>query len=407
MSFLSAIRVALATLMVNKGRSMLTSLGIVIGISAVIALVSAGEGARLYVDSRLDSLGKNMILIRAGARNNQGMIADFAPFTAQDATAIRNQLRLYLEGVAEVQYTHQMVSAGSRNTPVPIAGCTEEVLTVRKWKYVPGGRFITNDDNLKAAPVCVIGETVRTRLFPDRHGGSAVGQVLRVGYLQLRVIGILEKKGESINGQDQDDLMFVPLKTLQQKMGAGEKVSTILASVRSESMTEKAKTEIRRVLRETHHVKVGGSESFDVSSIQDVAGLAVVITDTLEMLVLVIASVSLLVGGIGVMNVMLVAVTERTREIGIRMAVGATPSDVLTQFLLEAMVLALIGGLVGIALGVGAAIGLSFAIGWPLSLSWFYIVLACCVSAAVGITFGYYPALKASRLVPIEALRYE
>lgn len=404
MSFLSAIRVALATLMVNKGRSMLTSLGIVIGISAVIALVSAGEGARLYVDSRLDSLGKNMILIRAGARNNQGMIADFSPLTPQDAQAMRTQLRLYLSAVAEVQYSHRMVVAGSRSIPAPIAGTTEDILQVRKWKVVPGGRFVSRDDNAKAAPVCVVGETIRTKLFPDR---PAVGQMIRVGYLQLRVVGVLEKKGESINGADQDDLIFVPLSTLQHKMGAGEKVGTILAEVRSESMTEKAKSEVRRVLRETHHVKPGGSENFDVSSIADVAGLATVITDTLEMLVLVIASVSLLVGGIGVMNVMLVAVTERTREIGIRMAVGATPWDVLTQFLLEAMVLALIGGLIGIGVGVGAAIGLSFAIGWPLSLSWFYILLACGVSAAVGITFGYYPALKASRLVPIEALRYE
>jgi putative ABC transport system permease protein len=405
MSFFAAIRLALHALFIHKGRSVLTSLGIVIGISAVIALVSAGDGARLLLEDRLESVGKNLILVRAGSRTQQGMIADFAPLTTDDAAALRKKVGPLLEAVAELQMTQRVVTAGATNWPTGIAGCTPDIQKVRKWELEPGGRFLTQDDVAKQATVCLLGHTVRDKLFPDR---SPLGQTIRIDRLSVRVIGVLKPKGRSLNGADQDDQVFVPLGTLQHKLlGGDEKLSMILATVRSEELIERGRDEVQKVLAEQHHLKEGEAKNFDVSSVQEVADLAGFVTDTLHLLVLVIASVSLVVGGIGVMNIMLVSVTERTREIGIRMAVGATPGNVLTQFLLEAMALALVGGLLGIGLGIAAAFVLARFMEWPLYVSPFYVVLACGVSAVVGIVFGYYPAWKASRLDPIEALRYE
>ncbi len=405
MSFLSAIRVALAALLVNKGRSGLTSLGIVIGISAVIALVSAGDGARYKLDERLESVGKNLILIRPGSRTQQGMVADTDPFKVEDAAAIRKQAGSMLVGVAELKFTLRIASTGSHTWgPTGVVGCTPEIQSVRKWKMV-SGHFFTDEDVKKLAHVCLIGQTVRRKLFPDTP--DPVGQTIRIDRLRFKVIGVLSEKGRSPLGGDQDDQIFVPLTTLQQQLVGDEKLSMILTAVRSENMTDQAKKEITRILREQHRLREGQQETFDVSSVQEYAELALLVTEVLQLLVAIIASISLLVGGIGIMNIMLVSVTERTREIGIRMAVGATPTDVLTQFLIEAVVLALVGGVIGITLGIIAAVGMAKAVGWPIVVSPMVVLLACGVAAGVGIFFGYYPALKASRLDPIEALRYE
>jgi putative ABC transport system permease protein len=404
MSFFSAIRVALGALLVNKGRSILTSLGIVIGISAVIALVSAGDGARLLLDSQLESIGKNIILIRAGARNQQGMVADFKPLMPEDGRELR-KLRQYLDGVAELQMTLRTASSSYNRWNTGVVGCTPELEPVRGWKVDPGGRFITPDDLARTAPVCLLGQTVKKKLFGDR---PALGQTVRIDRLQLRVVGVLSPKGRSLNGADQDDQIFLPLTTLQHKLlNNDEKISMIIVSVRSPDQTDEAIQKIQKTLMATHHLKEGDAKNFDVSSVKEVADFATQVTKTLHLLVLVIASFSLLVGGIGVMNIMLVSVTERTREIGIRMAVGATPANVLIQFLIEAVVLALFGGVIGVVLGILAAVGMADIVHWPLAISPFYVLVACGVSAAVGIVFGYYPALKASRLDPIDALRYE
>jgi putative ABC transport system permease protein len=405
MSFFSAIRVALAALLVNKGRSGLTSLGIVIGISAVIAMVSAGDGARAMLDERLESVGKNLILIRAGARTQQGMVADFTPLTGEDAEAIQKQVGHLLVGVAKLQFTQRVATTGVNTWPTGIVGGDPEVLKVRKWKLT-AGQFFTDDDVKKRARVCLIGETVRKKLFPDRP--NPVGQTIRVDHrLQLHVIGVLAEKGRSPIGADQDDQIFIPLTTLQERLvGGGDKLSMILTAVRDERMIDKAKEEIIRVLREKHRVKAG-HDKFDVSSVHEMAELAVLVTRVLQLLVAVIASISLVVGGIGIMNIMLVSVTERTREIGIRMAVGATPGDILTQFLIEAVVLAMVGGVIGITLGIAGAVGIARVAGWEVVISPVIVVVACAVAAAVGVFFGFYPAQKASRLDPIEALRYE
>jgi putative ABC transport system permease protein len=404
LTFFAALRLAIGTLLAHKTRAFLTSVGIIIGISAVIAMVAAGDGVNAQLQERLESVGKNMILIRAGARTKSGTIADATPLTRADAAAVRKQLSHLLKGVAEEQVTQRTASTRSTNWPTVIIGTTPDMQVVREWPLAPGARFFTQKEVDDGATVCVLGETVRKKLF---GGGEAVGQTLHVDQLPLKVVGVLKPKGRDPLGTDQDDAVFLPITTLQNKLVGGEdKIYLILTAVHSESQIDQAKEEITHVLQKTHHVKPG-SEDFDVSSVAEMAALGKVVMSAMTALVAVIASLSLLVGGIGIMNIMLVSVTERTREIGIRMAIGATGGDVLMQFMVEAMILSLMGGIAGVVLGVVSAEVLALVGGWPPLISVRVILLAFAVSAAVGVFFGFYPAWKASRLDPIEALRYE
>jgi putative ABC transport system permease protein len=408
MSLLAAIRLAAGALLIHKGRSFLTSLGIIIGIGAVIAVVAAVDGVQYKLDERMATIGKNLILIRAGARTQSGSTANLTPLTRDDAAAIRKQVGPLLTGIAEVQLIKNTVRTPTTNWVTDICGTTPEMQTVREWK-VESGRFFTDEEVKQSAAVCVLGRTVADKLFP--HETNIVGRPVHIGEVQLRVIGVLSPKGRNPAGADQDDEIFVPVTTLQQKLdtegeGGKGKIMAILAGVKSENMTAKAIDDINRVLRETHKVKPG-NEDFDVSSVQEMAQLAYFMANVLQLLVAVIASLSLAVGGVGIMNIMLVSVMERTREIGIRMAVGATAEDVLTQFLIEAVILALLGGALGVAAGLGAAGVIAYFADWPLVVSPVVIVVAVAVSGAVGVFFGFYPAWKASRLDPIEALRYE
>ncbi len=284
-----------------------------------------------------------------------------------------------------------------------IVGTSPDMKMVRGWdlRY---GRFLAREDLKKQANVCVLGETVRAKLFPDNL--DPVGQKIRIDHLQLVVAGVLAPKGRSPIGGDQDDQIFIPLNTLQRKLVGEESLGMILTSVADMSKLEQAKDEINRLLREKRRVKPG-QEDFDVSSVQEMAELAVVMTRTMQILIGVIAGISLLVGGVGIMNIMLVSVTERTREIGVRMAIGARPADVLVQFLMEALMLSLAGGLLGVSLGIAGAFGMAHFAGWPVHIDYGMVLVSFLIAGGVGVFFGYYPALKASRLDPIEALRYE
>ena len=352
MTISSTILVAFDALRAHKGRSALTSLGIVIGVASVIALVSAGEGARNKLDDRLASIGKSIIIVRAGSRTNQMAVADFVPLTAADADAIRRQVGPLLVGVAEVQVTQRVAASRYAQSAATIVGSSPEIQPIRGWEMA-NGRFYSAEDLRRRASVCMLGETVRKRLFPDLP--NPVGQSVRIDRTMFRVIGILAPKGRSATGADQDDQVFVPITTLQHRLAGEEKVNLIVVAAKDEGLLPRAQAEIDRVLRQRHKLKPDAPADFDVSSVQELAQLAVMLTATLQGLSAVIASVSLLVGGVGVMNIMLVAVTERTREIGLRMAVGAKPADVLLQFLGEAVMLALLGGLIGVTLGLGGA----------------------------------------------------
>jgi putative ABC transport system permease protein len=403
MGIITAIHMALSALLVHKGRSTLTSLGIVIGTGAVISMVSAAGGARQKLDERMDNVGKNLILVRAGARSTNGTLTDFKPITNDDAALLRQRFRGKVQGIAEVQASVRVVGTRTRSCSTMVCGTSPDMYGVRSW-VTQYGRFITAEDLKKQANVCVLCATVREKLFPDLD--NPVGQKVRLDHLQLTVVGVLKSKGRSPIGGDQDDQVFMPLNTLQKKLIGAESLSLILTSVPAMDQLDKVKDEMIVLLREKRHVKVG-QEDFDVSTVQEMAALAEIMASTMHVLTIVIASISLLVGGIGIMNIMLVSVTERTREIGVRMAIGATPADVLTQFLIEALVLSIFGGLIGVSLGLGIAFALGWLVNWPILLDGTMVVVAFAVSACVGVFFGYYPALTASRLDPIEALRYE
>jgi putative ABC transport system permease protein len=400
----SAICSAWRSLVRHKGRSILTSLGIIIGIGTVISLVAAGDGVQTKLDQQLSAVGKNMILIRAGARLKNGAIADPTPLTQDDVTAIRRGLGSRLVGVAEVQLAQRQTASKSATRTSLLCGTTADLPVVRDWQLACG-RFFTREESTHGANVCVLGETVRKELFPDDP--CPLGKVVRVDALHLRVVGVFTLKGRTPTGADQDDEMFLPLVALQRKVvGGSNKINIILTSVASKETIDPVVEEITQVLRRTHHSKQG-QEDFDVTSVQEMATLGNIIMGTIKALVAVIASLSLLVGGIGIMNIMLVSVTERTKEIGLRMAVGARPSDVMRQFLIEAVILSLMGGTIGIGLGIAGAVGLAWLAEWPAVISPGVVLLAAGVSAGVGVFFGFYPAWRASRLDPIEALRYE
>jgi putative ABC transport system permease protein len=405
MDFMNTFRLALRALARNKMRSALTMLGIIIGVAAVIAVVSIGQGAQYMVQQGIQAMGTNVVFIAAGSGRPGGVRVGYGgvkTLTIDDMNAILREIPLIKEAAPSVNSRKQIVY-GNQNWSTVINGTTPNYFEIRNWSIQSGSVFSDEEVDL-AANVCVIGTTVAKNLFLDEN---PVGKTLRIGNLPFRVDGVLESKGQNVIGQDQDDAVYAPYTTVQRKISGITWVQFINASAISPVASVAAVAPITSLLRERHRIRTGDDDDFFVRTQSEVADLMNKTQGVMTMLLGGIASVSLLVGGIGIMNIMLVSVTERTREIGVRMAVGATESDVQQQFLVEAVTLSMMGGAIGILFGLVGSALISNFLSWPTLVSVKAIVTAALFSGAVGIFFGYYPARKAARLDPIEALRYE
>jgi putative ABC transport system permease protein len=407
MNILSIIRIAFRALARNKMRAALTMLGIIIGVSAVIAMVSIGQGAQASVQAQIENMGTNLLFVSAGAQNVGGVRSGAGDtgtntLTAEDLAAIRNEVPSVAMVTPTVNARSQLVS-GNLNWSTSVQGVSEQFPEVRKWT-VQSGEFFAETDVRTAARVIVLGQTIADNLFP---GMDPVGQTVRVMNLPFRVVGVMARKGQDPQGRDQDDTALAPYTTVQKKILGSPRLQIAYVSAISQDATYTAQTQITDLLRQRHKLSPNDANDFTVRNMTDVAQTANETNNIMTILLGSIAGVSLLVGGIGIMNIMLVSVTERTREIGIRMAIGARSSAVRTQFLIESIVLSLTGGFAGILLGIGASLAIPLMLGWPTLVSTTAIVGSVIFSAAVGIFFGYYPARKAAGLDPIEALRYE
>jgi putative ABC transport system permease protein len=409
MRFLDIQKMALHALGKNKIQTALTMLGIVIGVSAVIAMVSLGQGASKLVQDQVAGMGQNVLQVQGGGGWQQGGGARGAAdqnqvLTEGDVEAIRKEIPAVARAAPNVQAQGQFVF-GNQNWSSRIQGSNESYLEIRGWKMGQGD-FYTENDVRTAARVVVLGKTIADNLFP---GGDAVGQSIRIRNLPYRVIGVLAAKGQSATGQDQDDTAMMPYTTVQKKMlgQAIPRIQQISVSAISAEATGPAKAQIETLLRERHEIRPGQPDDFRVNNITEVAEAAQATTQVMTMLLGSIAAVSLLVGGIGIMNIMLVSVTERTREIGIRMAIGSRGSYIRMQFLAESVILCMVGGFIGVMFGIGLSLGIARLMEWPSYVSPEAASIAFLFSAVTGIFFGYYPAHKAASLDPIEALRYE
>ncbi|HSW11201.1 MAG TPA: ABC transporter permease [Solimonas sp.] len=408
MNLLAVIRVAIRALLRNRLRSFLTALGIIIGVAAVIAMVSIGEGAKARVEQSFSAMGTNLLVVRSGSSSMGGSRGGFGSqptLTWDDLEAIQTELGSVLYAAPELR-TNAPVISEEQNWTTRVAGVTPDYLLARNW-HIASGSSLPEDPN-SGAKVVLLGATVVGKLFGAYS--DPVGQIVRIRNVPFEVIGVLAPKGQSPMGDDYDDTALVPVRAFADKLQGGLKKfisGTIYVSAAPGVPTARAERDLGNLLRDRHRIRFGAEDDFNVRNLAEMASAQEESTKTMTSLLAAIAAVSLLVGGIGVMNIMLVSVTERTREIGVRMAVGARPRDILMQFLVEALVLATIGGLCGVLLGVGIAQQLSKSFGWALLIRVDVILLSVAVSAAVGIAFGLYPARKASQLDPIEALRYE
>jgi len=406
--FLAGLRIALRALMVNKMRSALTMLGIIIGVSAVIAMIAVGSGAKARIAEQIASMGSNLLIVLSGSSTSGGIrfgTGTVPTLTADDAKAILAEIPAVkyvapnLTGVAQVVF-------GNQNWSTIINGTFPEVLEIRNWSLASGRPF-TQQDIDGATKVCLLGKTVAENLF---GGIDPIGQIVRIKKVPFTVVGVLASKGQSTYGTDQDDTIFVPLTTAQKRLFGMQfpgMVRAIAVQAREPEVMKEVESQITALLRQRHRIQPNQENDFSVRNLTEVMSSAEQSASVMSLLLGAIASISLIVGGIGIMNIMLVSVTERTREIGIRMAVGAKGRDILLQFLIESLVLSLIGGAMGIGIGIAGTFILSTFTQWPTLFSIQAVLLAFLFSGSVGVFFGFYPARKASLLNPIEALRYE
>ena len=405
MRILVTIKTALRALRRNKLRSVLTALGIIIGVGAVIAMVSIVNGAKAQIAAQIASLGQNVILIFSGSVTRTGVHSGHGgagTLTVEDANAIRREIPGVSAVSPEVRSAAQ-VAAGNQNWLPQILGEGPDYLDIRQWPLVDGASF-TELDVRGANKVAIIGKTTAEQLFGD---DNPIGQVVRIKNVPFIVVGLLSAKGLSVMGSDQDDVLIVPYTSAMKRILGTTTLRSIVVQAADAKLLPTVQQQLTELLRQRHRIQPGRDDDFTVRSQQEIAKMADRQAETMKILLAGIASVSLIVGGIGIMNIMLVSVTERTREIGIRMAVGAHARDILLQFLTEAITLSSIGGLLGIGAGIAASRGLAAVVGWPPQISVSSIVVSFMFSAAVGIFFGFYPARKASKLDPIDALRYE
>src|SRR5947209_2538723 len=405
MDFIAILRIAVQALTRNKMRSLLTMLGIIIGVGAVIATVGVGQGAQQQVQDQIAAMGTNVIFISSGTVNRGGVrVGSGATKTLinEDVQAILREVPT-ISAAAPGAGTSAQLVFDNQNWNTRVTGTETQYFQIRDWNFAGGADF-TGDDVTHSANVVVQGATVKQNLF---GGSDPIGQTIRLGNLPFQVVGVLQAKGQSGIGQDQDDMVYVPITTLQKKITGQDWLQYIIASASSQPASYAAQDQITSQLRDRHRIRQGQDDDFSVRNLADVAELADQSSKIMTLLLASIAGVSLIVGGIGIMNIMLVSVTERTREIGIRIAIGATESDVLRQFLSESVVLSVAGGIIGIIFGVVSSMTITKVLGWHILISSIAVVAAVVFSMAVGVFFGYYPARKAARLDPIEALRFE
>ena len=408
LNLLQALRIALRALRVNKMRSFLTMLGIIIGIAAVIAMLAVGSGASYVISQQIASIGSTIILVLPGSLTSGGLrtgSGGVQTLKAEDSRAIQQECPAVAMAAPIVRGSGQVVY-GNQNWSTLLMGTTPEMFVIREWNTALG-RELSSADNDGASKVCVIGETIVKNLFGDE---DPLGKMIRIKKVPFTVIGVLEGKGQSPQGTDQDDVVFVPLRTAQRKLMGSQfpdTVGSILVKARSEEQLPQAEQQTNSLLAQRHRITNGKEPDFTVRNLSEILAVAEQSSKAMSLLLGAVASISLIVGGIGIMNIMLVSVTERTREIGIRMAIGAKRNDILMQFLTEAVLLTILGGVLGIAIGAGGAMIVSKILTWPTLISFWSVAVAFIFSAAVGIFFGFYPARKAASMNPIEALRYE
>ncbi len=400
----NAFVLALREIRRSAMRSILTTLGIVIGVASVIAMVMLGDATTAYVTQSISKLGSNMLILRPGQDRHgpRGEDATAKKFTHDDIIAIHREIS-GLKGVAPVASKGMKAIYGNQNYSTSVDGSTNDYFIVKDWQ-LKEGRLFSEAELRSGKALCVIGETVRQELFGDQ---DPIGASIRLGNFSCQVIGLLKPKGASMFGMDQDDLIVVPIRMFQRRVSGNQDVAAILVSANHPSQIETIKTNLTALMHERRHIREGDDDDFNVRDLREVIQTLSSTTKMLTLLLGAVAAISLLVGGIGIMNIMLVSVTERTREIGIRLAIGAMEREVLLQFLVEAVVLSSLGGIIGMALGIGVGVGINLFFDLPFVFNLSIVIIAFVFSAIVGIGFGYFPARKAARLNPIDALRHE
>ncbi len=405
MNFSNLIKIAWKAIMLNKTRTMLTMLGIIIGVASVIAMLAIGEGSKASIKENISSMGANLISIRPGAGMRGGVRSDpsdMQTLTLEDYNALQREAKL-IQQISPVVNGSGQTIAGSNNWPTTIYGVSPNYLNTRDWAVEEGAMF-TDDDVLRLTKVAVIGATVAQNLFP---GVNPIGKMMRFKNIPFKVIGVLEEKGENTFGQDQDDIVLAPYTAVQKRVLAQTYLQSIVASAISEQQADAAVNEIKLILEKQHQISADKANDFNVFSQQEIISMFSSTSEMLTLLLVAIASISLIVGGIGIMNIMYVSVKERTKEIGLRMAIGAKDKDILWQFLIESVLVSITGGILGVLIGLLSAYGIQLFAGWPVKVTVISIVLSFAVCTITGVFFGWYPARKAAQLDPINALRYE